>query len=197
MGKECSIHSCSSTVESSLEFATCYHFEYSPDVKSFEPQPLGYNYYFNGRTCKYTPDFKIVFVDSRLPVFIEVKPFSKTFKEDFRLRFEQKQIVAEQMNVPLVLMTEKEICIEPLLENLKILHRYASHDELSQSQQLLLGMVGKAGTVRIAQAQTLVDLPKELAFVEVMGLLSKQQLKCDIEQKLIDSNTEVWVNYVS
>jgi hypothetical protein len=196
MGKEVSVLSCSSTVESSIEFDACYHFEYSPDVKTFEAQPIGFKYKFNGRICKYTPDFKIEFVDNRLPVYIEIKPFSKTFKSDFRERYECRQIAAAQMNVPLVLITQKEIRQKPLLENLKILHRYASHDEVSSDQLQLLGIISEIGPVRIEQAQQLIDLPAEQAFIEVMGLLSKSDLMCDVEQNLIDLSTEVWVNHV-
>lgn len=195
MGKVCGIHSCSSTVESSLEFAACYHFEYSPDVKSFESQPITYQYYFNDRLCKYTPDFRLLFIDKRKPVFIEIKPFKRTSKDKFRLRFKQKQLVAEQMNMRLLIITEKEICVEPLLENLKILHRYAVHDEISEHQDILLSMISELGTIRIEQAMTLINLPKEAVFVAVMGLLAKHRLKCEIDKVSIDSNTHVWVNY--
>ena len=32
------------TVESSLEFDTCFHLEYSPSVKFYEAQPEGFYY---------------------------------------------------------------------------------------------------------------------------------------------------------
>ena len=34
------------TVESSLEFDTCFHLEYSPAVRSFKAQPESYYYIF-------------------------------------------------------------------------------------------------------------------------------------------------------
>jgi len=48
------------TVESSPEFDACYHFEYSPQVKSFIAQPIGFTYSIHGKTNPYTPDFKII-----------------------------------------------------------------------------------------------------------------------------------------
>ena len=47
------------TVESALEFDACFHLEYSHDITSYEAQPEGFIYEFNGGPCPYTPDFKI------------------------------------------------------------------------------------------------------------------------------------------
>lgn len=48
------------TVESSLEFDACFHFEYSPTNEQFEAQPEGFFYTFNGRQCGYIPDFAVL-----------------------------------------------------------------------------------------------------------------------------------------
>ena len=61
-------------VESSLEFDTCFHLEYSPAVKEFEAQPEGYYYNFEGRECPYTPDFRVVDQHGNA-CFIEVSPW--------------------------------------------------------------------------------------------------------------------------
>ncbi|UYI49141.1 hypothetical protein OFO16_22480 [Vibrio natriegens] len=42
--------------ESDLEFDACFHFEFAPQIKSFETQPLGFKYRLNGRLRRYTPD---------------------------------------------------------------------------------------------------------------------------------------------
>ena len=47
------------TVESALEFDTCFHLEYSPEITTFEAQPEGLYYSFEGKCCPYTPDFKV------------------------------------------------------------------------------------------------------------------------------------------
>lgn len=48
------------TVESSLEFDSCFHLEYSFDVESFEAQPQGFYYDFEGKRCPYTSDFRMM-----------------------------------------------------------------------------------------------------------------------------------------
>ncbi|WP_306345682.1 TnsA endonuclease N-terminal domain-containing protein [Vibrio gazogenes] len=42
-----------------LELDFCFHLEYNPDVQSFSSQPINLAYCFNGRSCRYTPDFLV------------------------------------------------------------------------------------------------------------------------------------------
>ncbi|MEQ3514009.1 hypothetical protein ABMY35_11790 [Pseudoalteromonas sp. BZB3] len=37
-------------VESSLEFDACFHIEYSPEIKAFEVQVIGFMYLFEGKS---------------------------------------------------------------------------------------------------------------------------------------------------
>lgn len=60
------------TVESSMEFETCFHLEFFSRIETFEAQPEGY-YYFEGQKFPYTPDFRVTDCKSR-PYFLEVKP---------------------------------------------------------------------------------------------------------------------------
>ena len=81
---------CTHTVESSLEFDACYHFEYSPQVTAFIAQPLGFTYLLNGKANPYTPDFKIL-SDNQKVTSIEVKPSNKTLDPDFVQKFRAKR----------------------------------------------------------------------------------------------------------
>ena len=50
-------------MESSLEFDACFHFEYSPKIKAFEAQPIGFMYDFEGKSSsveKLTVTFLII-----------------------------------------------------------------------------------------------------------------------------------------
>ena len=78
------------TVESSLEFRACFHFEYSDAVVSFEAQPKGFHYCYEGKTLPYTPDFRIVKAGG-IDMFVEVKPNSVFSKPDVRQRFIAKK----------------------------------------------------------------------------------------------------------
>jgi hypothetical protein len=71
------------TVKSALEFDTCFHFEYSPNITSFEAQPEGYYCNYLGKKLPYTPDF--IAVDKVKGMrFIEVKPLAKVSDSEFR-----------------------------------------------------------------------------------------------------------------
>jgi hypothetical protein len=61
--------------ESSLEKDCCYHFEYDPDVVSYESQPRGFYYKFEGKTLPYTPDFLTLYRDGTQE-YVECKPHS-------------------------------------------------------------------------------------------------------------------------
>lgn len=111
------------TVESYLEFDTCFHLEYSPQVTTFIAQPEGFRYRYAGKDCPYTPDFEVT--ESGQVKWLEVKPYSKAQHSDFFIQFKAKQAKAQEIGIPLILVTEKQIRVNPILNNLKILHRYS------------------------------------------------------------------------
>jgi hypothetical protein len=159
------------TVESFLEFDTCFHFEYSPDVLSFEAQPLGFKYQFDEKECAYTPDFLVV--DKKHGErFIEVKPLDKTINKEFRLRFAAKQQQSLILGKPLILVTEQQIRINPILNNLKLLHRYSGFQSFTPFQYKLLDLIKSLGMVRIIQIVQSQNLPEGEVLASVLGLIS-------------------------
>ncbi|PSV48667.1 hypothetical protein C9J47_09175 [Photobacterium indicum] len=88
------------TVESYLEFDTCFHLEYSSSITSFIAQPEGFIYHLDEQDLPYTPDFQIVENDTAK--WIEVKPFAKTLNPDFLHRFKAKQEKAQKLGTPLI-----------------------------------------------------------------------------------------------
>nr|WP_283234988.1 TnsA endonuclease N-terminal domain-containing protein [Pseudoalteromonas phenolica] len=55
-------------------------------MKTFEAQPLGFEYKFDGKICRYTPDFLIT-LHEKSQKYVEVKPYSKIANPEFRARF--------------------------------------------------------------------------------------------------------------
>lgn len=47
------------TVESTLEFDACFHFEYSNDIQSFEAQPIGFHYNYEAKKTSLYPRFSL------------------------------------------------------------------------------------------------------------------------------------------
>ena len=181
------------TVESALEFDACFHLEYSHDIHSYEAQPEGFVYQFEGKTCPYTPDFKIQHVQTGIQ-FLEIKPAEKANDLEFIERFKAKKIQSTQNGIPLILVTEKQIRIDPILCNLKLLHRYSGSIRLTPIQIFLLSEIKSLGKVSI---RTLVHRTKSNdcdIFSSILNLLSKGYLRSNITDSIFNMNTTVWCN---
>ena len=128
-------------LESSLEYDACFHFEFSKQIVMFEPQPIGFHYKLYGQVRSYTPDFLVTF-NNEEQIFYEVKPLCKTESEEFDIEFRAKQAAAHNLGIELELITEKEIRVKPLIDNLKLLHRYHRlEQELTPFQKQILKLV--------------------------------------------------------
>ncbi|UXI02014.1 Tn7 transposase TnsA N-terminal domain-containing protein [Photobacterium sp. TY1-4] len=47
--------------------------------------------------------------------WLEVKPYSKAQHSDFFIQFKAKQAKAQEIGIPLILVTEKQIRVNPVL----------------------------------------------------------------------------------
>ncbi len=117
-------------VESGNGFGACYHLEYLNSVAAFEAQPLGYQYQEYRRKARYTPDFKLTDQQNK-DSYLEVKPADRASTYKFQDTFECKQKAADEMGVPLTLLKDSDIKREPLLRNLRLLHKYRTDSELT------------------------------------------------------------------
>jgi len=180
------------TVESSLEFDACYHFEYSPQVKSFIAQPIGFTYSIHGKTNPYTPDFKIINNNQKI-AFIEVKPHSKTLHPEFVQKFQAKKEAAYQLGFELSLVTELQIRKYPVLNNFKLLHRYAgfqSHCELYDS---VYGLVKRHSPIFMHEICALYEISfRPRVIRSLVSLIASGKLKANILEKEIGDDLLLW-----
>ncbi len=82
--------------ESSLEFDTCFHLEYNPDVVCFKSQPTGFEYTLEGTPHRYTPGFLVSYYHSQANL-LEIKPFDKTLSPEFKHEFKGKKQAAANL----------------------------------------------------------------------------------------------------
>jgi len=179
------------TVESSLEFDTCFHLEYSPVVKAFEAQPEGFYYDFEGRQCPYTPDFRVIDYSDNA-CFLEVKPSDKVANPDFLQRFSVKQQRAIDLSFPLKLVTEKQIRINPILRNLKLLHRYSGFQSFTPLHVKLLGLVRELGRVSLSRLSGSTGAPPGEVLASVLLLLARGLINSDLTAQEIGFSSVVW-----
>lgn len=181
------------TVESSLEFDTCFHLEYSPAVKAFEAQPEGFYYAFEGRDCPYTPDFRVVDQHGNASL-IEVKPSDKVADPDFLQRFPIKQQKAFELSSPLKLVTERQIRIDPILGNLKLLHRYSGFQSFTPLHMQLLGLVKDLGRVSLARLSGSTGAPPEDVLATALSLIARGLIHSDLTEHEMGFSSIVWMN---
>ena len=181
------------TVESSLEFDTCFHLEYSPAVKAFEAQPEGFYYAFEGRDCPYTPDFRVVDQQGNASL-IEVKPSDKVVDPDFLQRFPIKQQKAFELSSPLKLVTERQIRIDPILGNLKLLHRYSGFQSFTPLHMQLLGLVKDLGRVSLARLSGSTGAPPEDVLATALSLIARGLIHSDLTEHEMGFSSIVWMN---
>ena len=181
------------TVESSLEFDTCFHLEYSSAVKAFEAQPEGFYYAFEGRDCPYTPDFRVVDQQGNASL-IEVKPSDKVADPDFLQRFPIKQQKAFELSSPLKLVTERQIRIDPILGNLKLLHRYSGFQSFTPLHMQLLGLVKDLGRVSLARLSGSTGAPPEDVLATALSLIARGLIHSDLTEHEMGFSSIVWMN---
>lgn len=165
--------------ESTIEFDACFHHEYNESVKSFESQPQGFHYYFNGKKLPYTPDTKIVH-DFGAITLHEYKPYSQTSEPIFREKFEAKKEATKQLGTSLILVTDKQIRVEPLLSNLKILHRHSGVYGINEVQSWLLKKIPKNTEISLKELSDKHGLTLGDARSMICSLIGKGLVKADL-----------------
>ncbi|MDI3326526.1 Tn7 transposase TnsA N-terminal domain-containing protein [Pontibacterium granulatum] len=178
-------------VESALEYDACFHFEYSPDIVAFEAQPEGFYYSFCGKRLPYTPDFRVYDRVNGVR-YIEVKPASKTLKQVFRDKFSALQSTANELGVPLILVTERQIRVSPILNNLKLLHRYSGIQSLTPLHFKLLDLVKSSGMVRVRNLIEATNESEGVVLASTLTWLSIGKLKADLSSEALSRDSLVW-----
>lgn len=177
--------------ESTLEFDACFHHEYNENIKYFGSQPKGFYYDFKGKKLPYTPDAVIHYNDGSV-ILHEYKPYRKTIDPLFRAQFSAKRETAKSLGTDLWLITEEQIRVYPLLNNLKILHRYSGIHGLNETQHDLLNVIKKTGRMSVSELAKLSTLKIGEARSQLYSLINLGLVKADLIQDDLVSNPSVW-----
>jgi hypothetical protein len=127
--------------ESLLEGAGARFLEISPFVKSYMAQAAEEIYYdANGEPRSYFVDFRVVLTNEEV-VDVEMKPHSKLLNPAIKGKYEQIAAHYAEKGRRFRMLTDLDVCVEPLFSNLKILsyHRVgkAPEKDLSKHQRML------------------------------------------------------------
>ena len=177
--------------ESTLEFDACFHHEYNDDIKSFSSQPEGFKYQFNGKILPYTPDALIQYKNN-VEVFHEYKPYSKISSPIFRDKFIAKRAASLKLGRELILVTDKQIRVNPILNNLKLLHRYSGVYGVSDIQQKLLHIIQQSGAIKLNDVSSELDLSKGDARSSLYALIHGGFITTDLDNEDLSDNPMLW-----
>jgi hypothetical protein len=108
---------------SQVELDYAYLLEHDSLVISYKPQPFKIRYMLDGKFRRYTPDFLVEMVGKRLVV--EVKPKGKAEREDFQALFHVIYQICRREGYEFIVATDEVIRVQPKLNNIKRLYRYA------------------------------------------------------------------------
>ena len=171
------------TVESFLECAACYHFDFESSIIRFCSQPIRFSYCLNGKTHTYVPDFLVQFDTGEYTLY-EVKSDMENSKPEFQCEWEAKVQAAFELGLELELVTEEEILDKVIFSNLKILHRYASRDNLNDFHQTLLTTLKLNGTQTAKSLGLHLGLNGRKILPFLCDLLSRNLLQTSLETPL-------------
>ena len=182
--------------ESCLEFDACYHPEYNQYVVYFESQPQGFEYVFENKVCRYTPDFLIRLLDGR-EIYIEVKPSRIANRKDFLNRFYCMREAARSLGRELLLWTEEIIRQKPYLDNLKVLHKYRTDTPLSQQHRDVLRAASHHSerdiTIDELCTQSGIEKPQSLPLV--YDLIARNELSLDLKSQALSNESVVGISH--
>jgi TnsA endonuclease N terminal len=109
--------------ESYLERDYLYFLEIDPQVIYYTAQPFKLNYYLDGKSHRYTPDFFVERTNKKQVV--EVKPENKARLPKYLTLFNKVAPIITEFGWEFSVVTDKMIRIQPCLHNIKILYKYS------------------------------------------------------------------------
>lgn len=163
-------------LESTLEYFACFLLEYKSKVQRFAPQPMGFYYNEFGRRGFYTPDFIFLLLLSIKKTYLEIKPKKIVDDPVFQDLFECKKTRAQELGYDLEYMTEDDICQEPYLSNLMLLHSYNTKTPKVDVDFLILETLEKYQELEISQVAEAAEIDSKQTLARLYCLIARGEV---------------------
>ena len=169
--------------ESLLEKDFMYLLDYDRDVSYWHEQPLRIRFTHGGKIHRYTPDLEVH--RSAKKELIEVKPSRQVESGKWDVLFRAASSICEEQDYQFLVVTEKIIRMQPRLDNIKLLWKYARTPVFPQHQiicsQFFQSRKGEPATLGdLIQTFTIKQLPAQTLY----ALLFWGVLEFDLMQPL-------------
>lgn len=175
--------------EGLLELDAIYLFETSPNIARYREQPVTIHYPDGNRLRRYTPDFELVLSTGEI-VLIEVKPTVSLQHADVRHKLERVSEHMRRSQIIFVILTDREIRLEPRLSNLRWVYYHASR--LPPSPDALKVAINRIGN-RLPLSFVGLATVLSTSGVDPYSLLLSGHLRCSLEQP-ISNDTLIELN---
>lgn len=177
--------------ESTLERDWLLHLESNLAIREIYSQPETFDYCFEGKWHRYTPDFKACWHDPhRLPTLYEVKPHDVASSMMFQQESDCIRHALAMYGYEYVIKDEYEIRQQPVLNNLNFLMHYADMFVRQQDRDLIHYVFddGKAYRLQWLLAQLGFNTA---GLAKLYHLIWRGWLAYD-ERHLVSRSLEVW-----
>jgi hypothetical protein len=135
--------------ESQIERDYLYLLEIDPDVVSYEEQPLKIRYYLDGEPHLYTPDLRVIRRDKQQ--IVEVKDKKAAVREEYVELFRRVAPICQDQGYEFVVVTDQDIRIQPKLDNIKLICKYAKASVTSVHQILLYSLFADMASLTLEE----------------------------------------------
>ncbi|OBU30665.1 hypothetical protein AYY23_04690 [Photobacterium kishitanii] len=143
----------------------------------------------------YTPDFLVEYIDLNKEYF-EVKPFVRAVEPEFVQKFNAIKIAVKQKQTSISLITERQIHIQPRLDNAKLLYRYADIQQLNPLQYEIVSFLRRQRLNKLSAKVLAIKLNYSQGDVNsnVLALLSAGYIQADILKNKFNDEILLWVD---
>lgn len=183
------------TVEGYNEFLACHYFEFSPCVVNFEAQPerFAFPQENSNRPLIYTPDFLVRMSDQR-EAYFEIKPYSVTLNDKFRHKWQLLQKAFGERDLRLELVTDRQLMRGQMAENLKLIHRYMTREDVTEQQQRVLSLIAE-GPQSLRSISAGIEESESIVKTSLLNLVAKKLVSFPLYADLNSDTVFTAVNH--
>ncbi len=173
--------------ESPLEADLCYHFEFDSQVQSYQAQPLSFEYFFEGNSHTYSPDFEVTYKDGSIS-YIEVKFIADIHRIN---NFKEWEVAVREgalkQEKNFIVLKEDFIRQQPLFENLINLWSAINIKIKPEFLIHLINLLDEKKAIQISEAIT--DYNSDDEFEQIYRLIFEQNLLAPLTKEILSKSS--------
>jgi hypothetical protein len=174
--------------ESTIELDYLHFVDQDAEVTFIEEQPLSIEYEYKDKKRHYTPDFHVI--QGGVNYLIECKPTERTEDPENVLKFEQGNKYCDERGWLFQVVTDTDLRSGYILNNLKILRRYAFYNVSPAIRGSIMNLIGSSPSLpTIQQIKDNLPIAPGEVVVALMWMAYRNEIFVPLENEPISDNT--------